>query len=136
MAHVSSGLAMALTPPTPRGELVIDPGYPYTKTFPVFNAVATSLLEFEVFTSYDSYYAIFADVRINGVSIGQIPPRGFTQFAGELATVSFLFESALFLAGGALGRTSFNNQLRIVPNPNDYLVVQNWRIHYWQISPP
>jgi hypothetical protein len=137
MSHISSGLATQTPVPT-TPEVVINPGFPYTKTFSVFNAIASAVLEFDVFTSYDTWSWPQADVRINGTSIGQIPPRSFTQTAGELAPVSFLFFTNVLLPGGALGRTSFNNRLEIVPQfPNvDWLVVNNWRIHYLQLSPP
>jgi hypothetical protein len=137
MPHVSSGL-VTQSPVPAVGEIVINPGFPYSKLFTVFNAVASAVLEFDVFTSYDTWAWPLADIRINGTSIGQIPPRSYTQTAGELAPVSFLFNTTAFLPGGALGRTSGNNRLEIVPQfaNVDYLVVNNWRIHYMQLSPP
>jgi hypothetical protein len=135
MPHVSSGLATAIPLPVPRAELVQLPGFPFTKTFTVINAFVSALLEFDVFTSYDTRAGPMADVLINGVNIGQVPPNSFTQHAGELAPVSFQFEAAILRFPGAFGRTG-PNQLEIVPPPFDYLVVQNWRFHYWQISPP
>jgi hypothetical protein len=140
MPHVSSGMATEFPPgPTPTiAQLVFLPSFPFKKNFLVFNAVVSTLLEFDVFTSYDTWAWPLADVRINGMSVGQIPPRSYTQTAGELAPVSFLFNSTLLLPGGTPPGTTSTNQFEIVPQGVnvDWLLVQNWRFHYWQISPP
>jgi hypothetical protein len=106
--------------------------FPFTRDFFVFNAVASVLLEFDVFTSYDTPAGPMADVLINGVRVGQVPPNSFTQNADELATASFPFAASILRFPGAFGTTG-RNQLEIVPPPFDYLVVQNWRFHYWQL---
>jgi hypothetical protein len=134
MPHVSSGLATELPPlPTPSAVLVQLPAFPFTRDFFVFNAAASVLLEFDVFTSYDTPAGPMADVLINGVRVGQVPPNSFTQNADELATVSFPFAAQSLRFPGAFGTTG-RNQLEIVPPPFDYLFVQNWRFHYWQLS--
>jgi hypothetical protein len=133
MPHVSSGLATELPPlPTPSAVLVQLPMFPFTRDFFVFNAVASVLLEFDVFTSYDTPAGPMADVLINGVRVGQVPPNSFTQNADELATASFPFAASILRFPGVFGTTG-RNQLEIVPPPLDYLVVQNWRFHYWQL---
>lgn len=134
MQHVSSGLATELPPlPTTSAVLVQPPMLPFTRDFFVFNAVASVLLEFDVFTSYETPAGPMADVLINGVRVGQVPPNSFKQNADELATVSFPFAASILRFPGAFGTTG-RNQLEIVPPPFDYLVVQNWRFHYWQLS--
>ena len=133
MPQFSAGLAMAI-PPRP-AELVYLPSFPFQKSFSVFNAIWYSVLEFEVFTSYDTWSAL-ADVRINGVSIGKIPPRSWTQTGGELAPVSFQFQNGVLQTIGALGRTGANQLQIIPPTAYDYLVVANWRFHYYQILAP
>jgi hypothetical protein len=133
MSHVSSGLATELPPlPTPSAVLVQLPMFPFTRNFFVFNAVASVLLEFDVVTSYDTPAGPMADVLINGVRVGQVPPNPFTQNADKLATASFPFDASILRFPGAFGTTG-RNQLEIVPPPFDYLVVQNWRFHYWQL---
>ena len=133
MTQFSAGLSMGL-PRAP--ELVYPPSFPFRKSFWVYNAIWYSTLEFDVFTSYDSYAGALADVRINGVSVGQIPPRGYTQTSGELAPVSFQFGNGMLQTIGAMGRTG-TNQLEIVPAASyDWLVVGNWRFHYYQALPP
>jgi hypothetical protein len=133
MTQFSAGLAMG---PPRAPELVYLPSFPFSKTFWVFNAIWYSTLELDVFTSYDSYAGPLANIRINGVSIGQIPPRGFTQTSGELAPVSFQFGNGMLQTIGAMGRTG-NNQFEIVPAAAyDWLVVGNWRFHYYQSLPP
>jgi hypothetical protein len=115
---------------------VYPPSFPFRKIFWVFNAIWYSTLEFDVFTSYDSYAGPLADIRINGVSVGKVPPRGFTQTGGELAPVSFQFGNGMLQTLGPMGRTG-NNQFEIVPGGTyDYLVVGNWRFHYYQSLPP
>jgi hypothetical protein len=127
--QITAGLAMG-TPRAP--ELVYLPSFPFNKSFFVFRAIWFSTLEFDVFTSYDSYASPLADIRINGVSVGQIPPRGNTQTGGELAPVSFQFGNGMLNTVGPGGRTGFN-QFEIVPaGVYDYLVVGNWRFHYYQ----
>jgi hypothetical protein len=134
MTQISAGLAMFTPQRFP--ELVYPPSFPFRKNFFVFNAIWFSTLEFEVFTSYDSWTTALADVRINGVSVGQIPPRGYTQTGGELAPVSFQFGNGMLQTIGALGRTG-SNLCEIVPAASyDYLIVGNWRMHYFQALPP
>jgi hypothetical protein len=129
----SSGFALQIPPRPP--ELVYLPSFPFRKSFWVYNAIWYSSLEFDVFTSYDTYTNL-ADVRINGVSVGQIPPRSWTQTGGELAPISFQFGNGMLQTMGAMGRTG-TNQLEIVPGASyDWLVVGNWRFHYYQLLPP
>jgi hypothetical protein len=133
MPQISAGLALEIPPRPP--ELVYPPSFPFRKSFWVYNAIWYSVLELDVFTSYDTW-ASLADVRINGVSIGKIPPRSSTQTGGELAPVSFLFANGMIQTIGSMGRTGFN-QLEIAPpTPYDWLVVGNWRFHYYQSLPP
>jgi hypothetical protein len=131
---LSSGLSLAL-PSQALPQLVYPPHFPFRKQFYVQNAVYYSVLVFDVFTSYDSYAGPLADVRINGNSIGRIPPRGYAQTSGELAPVSFHFQNGFLQTLGPSGRTGFN-WLEIVPGASyDYLVVGNWRFHYQQSVP-
>jgi hypothetical protein len=141
MTQFSAGLAMGIPGyPNPQisagPELVYLPSFPFRKTFWIFNAIWYSTLEFDVFTSYDSYAGPLADVRINGTIVGQIPPRGYTQTGGELAPVSFQFGNGMLQTIGTWGRTGYN-QLEIVPGAAyDWLVAGNWRFHYYQSLPP
>jgi hypothetical protein len=131
---LSSGLSLAI-PSQAVPQLVYPPSFPFRAQFFVQNAVFYSVLVFDVFTSYDSYSGPLADVRINGNSIGRVPPRGWTQTGGELAPVSFHFQNGFLQTLGPGGRTGFN-LLEIVPGTSyDYLVVGNWRFHYQQSVP-
>ena len=131
--NFTAGLAMGI-PRLP--ELVSLPSFPFDKSFFVLRATWYSTLEFDVYTSYDSYVGPLADVRINGVSVGQVPPRGPAQTGGELAPVSFQFGNGMLKTLGPQGRTGFN-KFEIVPaTPYDYLVVGNWRFLYYQNLPP
>ncbi len=133
MPQFSAGLALEVPPRPP--ELVYPPSFPFRKSFWVFNAIWYSALELDVFTSYDTW-ANLADVRINGVSIGKIPPRSWTQTGGELAHVSLHFANGMLQTIGTMGRTGAN-QLEIVPPTSyDYLIVGNWRFHYYQLLAP
>jgi hypothetical protein len=141
MAQISAGLATDL-PPRPPEFVFLPPAgsgytpFPFQKNFHVWQAFGYSVLEFDVFTSYDTY-ASLADVRINGVSIGTIPPRSYAQTGGELAPLSILFANTLLKVQGGLGITGWN-QLEIIPPTSTYewLVVGNWRFHYYQLLPP
>jgi len=133
MPQFSGGFAMAIPPRAP--ELVYPPSFPFRKSFTVFNAIWYSILEFDVFTSYDTW-ANLADIRINGNSIGKVPPRGWTQTGGELAAVSFPFQNGVLQTIGNFGRTGSNVLEIVPPTPYDYLVVGNWRFHYYQILQP
>jgi hypothetical protein len=133
MPPFSAGLALDpyLTPP----QLVYPPSFPFKKTFYVSNAIWYSVLEFDVWTSYETGPDL-ADVRINGVSVGRIPPRSYAQNGVELAPVAILFGNGMLKVLGAYGRTG-NNELEIVPpTANDYLTVGNWRIHFHQHLEP
>lgn len=133
MPQISAGLALDASLPPP--ELVYPPSFPFRKTFWVSNAIWYSVLEFEVWTSYDTYAAL-ADVRINGVTVGQIPPRSYAQNGTELAPVSILFPNGMLQVPGAWGRTG-NNQLEILPPTSyDWLIVGRWRFHFHQILQP
>jgi hypothetical protein len=72
------------------------------------------------------------------VSIGTIPPRSYAQTGGELAPLSILFANAgLLKAQVGLSITGLN-QLEIIPPRTiyDWLVVGNWRFHYYQLLQP
>jgi hypothetical protein len=140
--HISAGLATEV-PPRPPEFVFLPPAgsgytpFPFKKEFFVWRAIAYSVLELDVFTSYDTY-ASLADVRINGVSIGTIPPRSYAQTGGELAPLSILFSNAgLLKAQVGLSITGLN-QLEIIPPRTiyDWLVVGNWRFHYYQLLQP
>lgn len=133
MPQYSAGLANDAMLPPP--QLVFLPSFPFLKTFFVSNAIWYSVLELDVWTSYDTY-ANLADVQINGVSVGKIPPRSFAQNGSELAPISIQFGNGMLQVLGTFGRTG-NNQLTIIPpTPNDYLIAGNWRIHYHQVLQP
>jgi hypothetical protein len=133
MTQISSGFALEVPPRPP--QLVYPPSFPFRKSFWVFNAIWYSSLEFDVFTSYDTWTSP-AEVRINGVAVGKVPPRSWTQTGGELAPVSFQFGNGMLQTIGPMGRTG-TNQLEIVPATSyDWLIVGNWRFHYHQALPP
>lgn len=133
MPQFSAGLALQVPPGPP--ELVYLPSFPFRKGFSVFNAIWYSVLEMEVFTSYDNWTSL-ADVQINGVSVGKIPPRSYAQAGGELSAVSFEFGNGMLQTIGAMGRTGSNTLEIIPPTSYDYLIVGNWRFHYYQVLGP
>jgi hypothetical protein len=133
MPQFSAGLALQM-PPQLFSELVYPPSWPFNKVFWVFNAIWYSALQLDVLTSYDTWAAL-ADIRINGQSIGSIPPRSWAQTGGELSPVSIHFANGMLQVPGSWGRTG-NNTLQIVPPAGHYLIVGNWRIHYYQMLQP
>lgn len=132
MPRVSAGLA--LDPLLPRPELVYPPWFRFRKSFWVSNAIWYSVLEFDVFTSYETWSSLAA-VRINGLEIGRVPPRGYSQTGGELAPVAFLFANGMLQTVGAFGRTGTNTLEVVPPTDSDWMIVGNWRIHFQQFLP-
>jgi hypothetical protein len=72
MTQFTAGLSVGVPRPA---ELVYPPSFPFRKDFWVFNCIWHSTLVFDVFTSYDDYSGPLANVLINGVNVGKIPPR-------------------------------------------------------------
>jgi hypothetical protein len=132
MPQYSAGLAVEIPARPP--QLVYPPSFPFKKLFAVYNAMSYSVLEFDVWTSYETWDNL-ADVRINGVSIGKIPPKGWAQ--NGYGPVCFQFANVMFNTHVpvAFGRTGFN-EFEIIPPTYDYLVVGNWRFHYYQLLQP
>ncbi len=113
--------------------LVYPPSFPFKRSFWVQNAIWYSALELEVVTAYSSSAAA-ADVRINGQSVGKVPPRPWSPSA-QLSPVSLQFGNGMLQVLGSYGRTG-TNELEVVPvSPADWLIVGNWRLHYFQHLP-
>jgi hypothetical protein len=129
----TAGIAVSVPPHVP--QLVLPPSFPYRRKFLVVRCLSYSTLVFDVFTSYEDRSGPLANVTINGVSVGTIPPHGWTQTGGELAPVTLQFGNGMINTLGPGGRTGWND-LEVVPGPNDWLVFGNWRIHYQQGPPP
>ena len=128
---ISAGVSIPF--PT-RSELVFPPSFPFNKSFWVENAIWYSALELEVWTSYEAYGSL-ATVSVNNQKIGEIPPRSTPQNGNELAPVSIHFANGV-LHMNQEGRRTGANTLQIVPPTSDaWLVVGNWRIHYYQSLP-
>jgi hypothetical protein len=121
------------TPPRPM-QFVYLPSFPYPGQ-PFFLAYAfnLSVLVVEVVTSYSSDVSA-ATVRVNGSVIGTIPPNPWSLAAPFRRPVSIHFDNAVLRPRQTSG-LSLNNQWEIVPAPGTWLMVGNWRIHYWQNLP-
>jgi hypothetical protein len=136
MAPFSAGLALEFPPSPP--QFVYLPSFPFRKNLWVYQAIWFSSLEFDVFTSYDTWTTTLAEVQINGVLVGRIEPRGWAQGVGVLLSpISFQFGNGM-LNKDALGihRTGMN-VLEIIPKASyDWLIVGNWRMHYQQDLAP
>lgn len=117
-------------------QLVYPPWLTFRKEYWAHDTIGFSTLVFDVFTSYNDRTVPLADVRINGITIGQVPPRGTQQTGGELAPVAFQFANNILnyfdpptpFRGG-----NSRNSFEIVPgSAYDYLYVGNWRVHFNQ----
>ena len=132
MAIISGGLEIIEL----RNGTYIDPpnGFPYNKPFVVFNRIWYSVLVMEVLTSYSVYAPPLATVRINGNTIGEIPPLAWgTQVFGTFPQLTF---NPGNLNDSAFGVPPYNlNYLSIVPPANEYIILGRAWLHYNQYIP-
>jgi hypothetical protein len=113
------------------GSAFVNNSFPFNKPFFLIRVDRgrPSLLIMEVKTSYT--YPQRAQVRLNGMQIGWIEPRPWTNhFVVDYEPVSIVIPGSSFSVG-YLG-LPFPNILQIVPSGTDYLLVANIWLHHPQ----
>jgi hypothetical protein len=113
-------------------QLVFLPSFPFLDGFFAAYPYHLSVLVVDAITSYSSDVSA-ATVRLNGSVIGTIPPNPWSAVA-QFRPVSIHFSNAVLRPRQASG-FSLNNQWEIIPAPGTWLIVGNWRVHYWQMLP-
>jgi hypothetical protein len=114
----------------PLPSALVSSSFPYSKSFFVYDRIWYSVLVMEVKTGYDQA-AWSMSVQINGTEVGKVFPRPWPG-GPNLEPISFTFPN------GMLNANNVANQLTPIPAgnlPEDYLIIGNWYLHYFQFLP-
>jgi hypothetical protein len=114
---------------SPQLSALVSTSFPFARTFFVWERIWYSVLIMEIKTGYDQA-ARSMSVKINGTEIGKVFPRPWSS-GPYLEPISFTF------ANGLLNNNA-SNQLTLTPAgnlPEDYLIIGNWYLHYFQFLP-
>jgi hypothetical protein len=106
----------------PNPSALVSASFPFTRLFRLTGHIGPALLIMEVKTGYESA-ARSMDVLFNNAKIGDITPKPFSR-GPDLVPISLKF-----LTSGLPNV----NELKVVPKgnqPDDYLIIGNWWIHY------
>jgi hypothetical protein len=106
----------------PNPSALVSASFPFRRDFTLTGHIGPALLVMEVKTGYESA-ARSMDVLISNWKIGDIAPKPFSR-GPDLVQISLKFGTS------ELPRL---NTLTVVPKgnqPDDYLIIGNWWIHY------